>query len=75
VSLRDETSKIALEGRVQLGAIHDHPLLGLVLGLVQGEGCPDHVAGDLLAPVAVIGLDAHLVVHGKAAVLPKCEAA
>ena len=66
VSLTDETSKVSLQGSVQLGPIHDHPLLGLILGLLQREGRPDHVAGQLLAPVAVTGLDTHLVVHGEA---------
>jgi len=55
---------------VELGPIHDHSLLGLVLSLVQREGCADHVAGQLLAPVAVARLDPHLVVHREAAVLP-----
>jgi hypothetical protein len=70
VSLRDETSKVALEPRVLLGPIHDHPLPRLVLGLLQRERRPDHVAGQLLASLGIAGLDTHLVVHREAAVLP-----
>jgi hypothetical protein len=70
VSLREETTNISRQGRVQFAPIHDHPLLGLVLSLVQGERRAHHVAGQLLAPFAVTGLDAHLVIQGEAAVPP-----
>jgi hypothetical protein len=45
---------------MQLGPVHDHPLLGLVLGLVRGEGRTGHGERDLLAPFGVGGLDTDL---------------
>jgi len=70
VSLKDETSKIPLQGGVERGPIYDHPLLGLVLGLAQGQGRADHGAGQLLAPLGITGLDTHRVVYRDAAVRP-----
>jgi len=61
---------LALERGMALRPIHDHPLLGLVLGLIQRERCADHVAGDLLAPFGIANVYAHLIVHEEAAVLP-----
>jgi len=66
----DETSKVPLERGVLLGPIHDHARPLLVLGLLQRERRPDHVPGQLLAPLGIAGLDTHLVVHREATVLP-----
>ena len=51
------------EGRMQLGAVHDHAGGGIVTHLLQRERRPDHVSRKVLSTCGVDGLHAHAVMH------------
>jgi hypothetical protein len=70
----DETSKIALQSGVHLGAV-DHRAAGRdVLHLLQGQRRPEHIAGQLLATPLVAAPHVYPVVHRETAMAPGAHA-
>ena len=61
---------VSLQCCVQLAAVDHHALLRLVGHLFERERVVNHVAGQLLSPFCIVRLNAHLVVNGKAGMLP-----
>ena len=53
--------EVALEGGVEFGTIDDHTGPVVIGHFLQGEGCADHIAGELLSAFGIVGVHPDLV--------------